>query len=174
MGLFLTIGAPDRVARLARARWRDVALRARGGAPASGRWLSRMLDRVGLMLPAIATGGAAGADPGSPLLAALLDMRIGFVAGELGAMRPRVTGEERALIASTLNGVADHYRWLRPAHTTEPSESILADIDRAVTVFAGDPEPERRREGLILLTSLRRNLFPGAPAYSAGDELAPA
>lgn len=171
VGLFLTIGAQDRVARLARAGWRDVARRAGGRAPDSGRWLSRMLDRVGLMLPAMTSlaggPGAANVDPAKPLLDALIDMRIGFVAGELDAMRRGATGEERALIAATLGGVADHFRRLRPDGYAAPDPAILAGIDRAVGVLARDATPARRREGLILLTSLRRNIFPAAPAYRA-------
>ncbi|WBO22979.1 FUSC family protein [Sphingomonas abietis] len=163
VGLFLTIGAEDRVARLARAGWRDVALRARGRAPDSARWLSRMLDRVGLMLPAM----SAGSNPGKPLLDALIDMRIGFVAGELDALRGRATDEERAAIADALSGLGNHFGRLSPRDPALPEPGVLADIDRAVAVFARDEELGRRREGLILLTSLRRNLFPAAPAYGA-------
>jgi uncharacterized membrane protein YccC len=163
VGLFLTVGAEDRVARLARAGWRDVARRAGGQAPDSGRWLSRMLDRVGLMLPAMAKGS----DPGKPLLDALIDMRIGFVAGELNALRNGGSDAERVSIAKTLGGIGDHFAGLRTAHPAPPEPALLADIDRAVAMFAHDEEPARRRNGLILLTSLRRNLFPAAPAYGA-------
>jgi uncharacterized membrane protein YccC len=163
VGLFLTVGAEDRVARLARAGWRDVARRARGREPDSGRWLSRMLDRVGLMLPAM----TAGADPSRPLLDALIDMRIGFVAGELDALRHIATEEQRAPIAQALGGVVDHFGKLHPQVHALPDPAILADIDRAVAVFARDDQPARRRDGLILLTSLRRNLFPAAPAFGA-------
>ena len=163
VGLFLTVGAEDRVARLARAGWRDVARRACGQAPDSGRWLSRMLDRVGLMLPAMAKGS----DPGKPLLDALIDMRIGFVAGELNALRNGGSDAERVSIAKTLGGIGDHFAGLRTAHPAPPEPALLADIDRAVAMFAHDEEPARRRNGLILLTSLRRNLFPAAPAYGA-------
>jgi uncharacterized membrane protein YccC len=163
VGLFLTVGAEDRVVRLARAGWRDVARRARGRAPDSARWMALMLDRVGLMLPAMAKGS----DPGKPLLDALLDMRIGFVAGELDLMRRGATDEERALIAETLGGVGTYFARLRPSKATPPPPEVLADIDRAVAVFARNAAPARRRDGLILLTSLRRNLFPGAPAYGA-------
>jgi len=163
VGLFLTVGAEDRVVRLARAGWRDVARRARGRAPDSARWMALMLDRVGLMLPAMAKG----TDPGKPLLDALLDMRIGFVAGELDLLRRGATAEERALIAETLGGVGAYFTRLRPSRSTPPPPEMLADIDRAVAVFARNEEPARRRDGLILLTSLRRNLFPGAPAYGA-------
>ena len=167
VGLFLTVGAEDRVARLARAGWRDVARRARGREPDSGRWLSRMLDRVGLMLPALTANAKAGVDPSRPLLDALIEMRVGYVAGELAGLRHDASAEERALIAATLGGVGDYFDGLRPRHLAPPDLAVLADIDRAVAVYACDEQPARRRDGLILLTSLRRNLFPGAPAYAA-------
>jgi uncharacterized membrane protein YccC len=163
VGLFLTVGAEDRFARLAKAGWRDVARRARGRAPDGARWMALMLDRVGLMAPAMAKG----TDPGKPLLDALLDMRIGFVAGELDLLRRGASEEEATLIAETLGGVGTFFGRLRPSETTPPPPDVLADIDRAVAVFARNEEPARRRDGLILLTSLRRNLFPAAPAYGA-------
>ena len=163
VGLFLTVGAEDRFARLARAGWRDVARRARGRAPDGARWMALMLDRVGLMIPAMAKG----TDPGKPLLDALLDMRIGFVAGELDLLRKGATEEERTLIAETLGGVGRYFAGLRPSASTPPPADVLVDIDRAVAVFARNEEPARRRDGLILLTSLRRNLFPAALPYGA-------
>lgn len=163
VGLFLTVGAEDRFARLAKAGWRDVARRARGRAPDGARWMALMLDRVGLMLPTMGKG----IDPGKPLLDALLDMRIGFVAGELDLLRRGATEEEKALIAETLGSVGNHFARLRASRADPPKPEVLADIDRAVAVFARDEEPVRRRDGLILLTSLRRNLFPTAPAYGA-------
>ncbi|WP_454886284.1 FUSC family protein [Sphingomonas oryzagri] len=163
VGLFLTVGAEDRFARLAKAGWRDVALRARGRAPDGARWMALMLDRVGLMMPAMGKG----VDPGKPLLDALLDMRIGFVAGELDLLKRGATEEERALIAETLGGVGTYFGRLRPAKATPPPPEVLADIDRAVAVFARNEAPARRRDGLILLTSLRRNLFPAARPYGA-------
>ncbi|PXA85643.1 FUSC family protein [Nostoc sp. 3335mG] len=163
VALFLTVGAEDRFARLARAGWRDVARRARGRAPDDARWMALMLDRVGLMMPAMSKG----IDPGKPLLDALLDMRIGFVAGELDLLRKGATEEERALIAETLGGIGTYFARLRPAKTTPPPPDVLADIDRAVALFARNEAPARRRDGLILLTSLRRNLFPAALPYGA-------
>jgi uncharacterized membrane protein YccC len=162
VGLFQTIGTDHSVARLVRAGWRDVARRARGRAPDTGRWVSRMLDRVGLLVPRLA---ARGGDPGKPLLDALVDLRIGFVAGELSRLGG--SAEERALVAASLAGVERHFQTLEPAAPAPPEPALLAEIDRTVTAFARDPEPARRREGLVLLTSLRRNLFPAAPPYGA-------
>lgn len=163
VGLFQTVGTEHSVARLLRAAWRDVAQRANGRAPNTARWTSQMLDRIGLLLPRLA---ARQRDPGKPLLDALVDLRVGFVAGELDALARSVNPKERMLITDMLAKLSEHFRNLQPANPKPPTETLLTEIDRTVGVFAADPSPERRRHGLVLLTSLRRNLFPGAPAYA--------
>jgi uncharacterized membrane protein YccC len=163
VGLFQTVGSEHSIARLVRAGWRDVALRARGQARDTERWTSRMLDRVGMLAPRLA---ARRGHDDQPLLDALRDLRTGYVAGELDALGGGATPGTRALLARTLAGVADYFRALDPARHARPTSSLLADIDRSVTAFATEPSPALRRHGLILLTSLRRNLFPDAPAYA--------
>ena len=163
VGLFQTVGTEHSVARLIRAGWRDVARRARGRAPDTAQWTSKMLDRIGLLLPRLA---AYERDPTKPLLDALVDLRIGFVAGELEALGRSASPAERHLVSDMLNELSEHFRDLDPAVLTAPAESLLTRIDRSVGMFAADPSGERRRRGLVLLTSLRRNLFPQAPAYS--------
>jgi uncharacterized membrane protein YccC len=163
VGLFQTIGTEHSVARLVRAGWRDVARRARGRAPGTARWTSGMLDRIGLLAPRLA---ARERDPGKPLLDALVDLRIGFVAGELDMLSRSATPEEKSGIAGTLTGVWRHFVDLDPVRTTPPPENLLAELDRTIAAFVADSSAERRRRGLVLLTSLRRNLFPLAPGYA--------
>lgn len=162
--LFLTAGPGNLVARLVRGGWRDVAQRARGNAPDSGRWLARMLDRIGLLAPRLAQ---AEADPGRPLLDALLDLRIGYVSGELAALRTSMTAEEEGPVSATLAEIARYFGRSNPKTSDPPPAELLGGIDRSVGVFARDPVRERRRAGLLLLTSLRRNLFPAAPPWEA-------
>jgi uncharacterized membrane protein YccC len=162
VNLFQTIGTDHSIGRLFRAGWRDVARRAEGRSTNESRWASRMLDRIGLLLPRLAAR-----DPGDTpdtLLDALTDMRIGIVAGRL---REIERGAERMPVEATLDDIARHFRALDPARPVPPPDSLLASLDEGVAAFASDPEPARRREGLVLLTSLRRNLFPSAPGYGA-------
>lgn len=172
LGLFLTVGAGHRYRTLARAGWRDVARRARGDAPDSRAWTSLMLDRVGLMLPATMPIMMAGAIPpaGTALIDALRDMRTGNVAGDLHALRATATPPEQALIDRTLAGVAAHFAALDPAHPANPDPALLTDIDAAARTFAADAGQDdggdRRRAALILLASLRRNLFPDAHPHA--------
>jgi len=164
VALFQTIGAEQGAHRLIRAAWLDVARRASGLSTDRNRWMSRMLDRIGLLAPRLA---AEPGDPSKPLLDTLVDMRIGIVSGDLGRLADQATPDERASIAETLEGIGRHYRTLRPSAPTPPDPAILSGIDRSAAAFARDPEPVRRREGLLLLTSLRRNLFPAAPAFGS-------
>ncbi len=162
--LFLTAGPGSLIARLVRGGWRDVARRARGNAPDTGRWMARMLDRIGLLAPRLAQQRA---DPDRPLLDALLDLRIGYVSGELAALRGAMTTDEEAPVSETLAEIARYFGRSDPNSSDPLPAALLDGIDRSVGAFAHDPVRERRRAGLLLLTSLRRNLFPAAPPWQA-------
>lgn len=162
VGLFQTIGTDHSIARLFRAAWRDVAWRAAGRSTNEARWASRMLDRIGLLLPRLAARPAQGGSEN--LLDALVDMRTGIVAGRLRQLEVR--GQWQPFDAA-LDSVADHFRRLDPRRPAAPAPALLALIDRGVETVAQDADGARRRDGLVLLTSLRRNLFPDAPGYGA-------
>jgi hypothetical protein len=167
VGLFQTIGADTSIRRLFRAGWRDVARRAEGRGPDERRWASRMLDRVGLLLPRLAarkTGVGADSDT---LLDALVDMRTGVIAGRLRDFDQAAPAAERSAIGILLAGIGAHFRALDPRRPVPPPGAILEGIDRGVAAVCADGDAERRRQGLVLLTSLRRNLFPSAPGYEA-------
>ena len=161
VGLFQTIGTERSVERLIRAGWRDLARRSNlPGPPDAIGWTSRMLDRIGLLAPRLAQRGE---DPGKPLLDALRDLRIGFTVGELRALRLTADAQEEALITPVLEGVAAYYRGLRYDAPAAPPGGLLACIDAALHTLAGAETRERRRAAVLALTSLRRNLCPGAP-----------
>ncbi|QJU57731.1 FUSC family protein [Sphingomonas sp. AP4-R1] len=163
VGLFQTIGADTSARRLIRAGWRELAERAtEPGKPDAQGWVARMLDRIGLLAPRLAQQGE---DPGKPLLDALVDLRIGVSVGELRQLRLEGNPQEAAAITPVLDGVGAHYRALRPDRPAPPEPDLLADVDAAMAVMAHREAPDRRRAGVLALTSLRRNLFPAAPAY---------
>ncbi|MGI4732985.1 MAG: FUSC family protein [Janthinobacterium lividum] len=164
VGLFQGIGAQGRSARLLRAAGRDVALRAAGREPDGARWTGRMLDRVGLMVPRLA---APGADAGGPLLAMLVDLRVGFVSGELDEVRTRLSDRAGAPLAALLAGVARHFTARRPDRLEPAQPDLLRLIDDGVEAVGREPQGEVRRRALVALTSLRRNLFSDAVAYGA-------
>jgi uncharacterized membrane protein YccC len=169
VGLFQTIGTDYSVGRLFRAGWRDVARRAEGRDRDESRWSGRMLDRIALLLPRLAMQRSG--QPEIPL-DALADMRVGVVVGRLREVEYDFPPEELSPIGAALSAVGYHFRRLDPARPVAPPGNLLAEIDSGVAAFAADPDLARRREGLVLMTSLRRNLFPHAPAYGAQLEVA--
>ena len=164
VGLFQTIGADSSARRLIRAGWRELAARSdRAGPPDANGWVSRMLDRIGLLAPRLA---AQGQDPGKPLLDALTDLRVGVTVGELRQLRIDGSPADGATITPVLRGVAAHYRALLPHRPAPPEPDLLAGIDQALTRLAQSEAADLRRRGVLALTSLRRNLFPAAAPYA--------
>jgi uncharacterized membrane protein YccC len=162
--IFQAIGAELAFARLSRAGFRDIAARAVGGAGDSNRWVNRMLDRIALMRT---RSGLLGTHPALPPYDALVGLRVGYVAGELRALSSTLSqGEQRKAIDEVLNGLSAHFRSIGPAIRVPMGETVLHAIDRAMADFAVDSRPERRRRGTVLLTGLRRILFPSAEAFT--------
>lgn len=164
IGLFQAIGTEDRAGRLMRAAWRDVARRASGRERDGARWTGRMLDRIGLLAPRLASSGAGAADP---LFGALIDLRVGFVLGELDALRRQLSPAALAPVAALLGGAARHFAARRPGQVAASDTELLRLIDGGVDAVGREPGGDARRRALVALVSLRRNLFPDALAYGA-------
>jgi len=161
--IFQVTGAELAFARLFRAAFRDIAARADGKA-ATGRWFSRMFDRIAL---SAARSGPTGVHPALPHYDALVGLRIAYLAGELRAFSSTLSpGEDRTAIEVTLQGISAHYRSVGPARRDPVGESVLHAIDRAMAAFAVDKQLERRRRNAVMLTGLRRSLFPEAEAFA--------
>lgn len=160
LGIVQTLHSGSGVVRLRRACFRDISRRALGAYGDDQRWLDRMLDRVSQLLTRVTPDEAAGADI---LLHALRSIRIGYVAGELGTLGQGAPAAERQVADRILAGVGSYYRSLDPRRLAPPPPDLLDSIDRGIVAFSQDTRPAQRRDGLVLLTSLRRNLFPAAP-----------
>jgi uncharacterized membrane protein YccC len=158
LSVFRTIGADEAVQRLRRAGFRDVVERAEGRYPDMQRWTSRMLDRIGMLISRSMTQASEANDP---VLEAFQDLRIGFVAGELHALEKRTTSEQSLAIQDALAGVSSYYARRSQSDDARPHAELLAKLDRIASTFANDPDLERRRAGVVLVTGLRCNLFPG-------------
>jgi len=159
VGLFQTVGAERAAERLIRAGWRDLARRSNlPGPPDAIGWTSRMLDRIGLLAPRLALRGE---DPGKPLLDSLVDLRTGLAVAELRTLR---LAGGTPLVTPVLKAVGRFYGSLDVRAPEAPPAALLLCIDRAMHDTACDADPERRRAGIVALVSLRRNLFPDAPA----------
>ncbi len=163
VGLFQVIGAERSAARIITAGWRDLARRSNlpDRSDVTG-WVSKMLDRIGLLAPRLA---ATGDDPGRPMLDALQDLRVGVTVAELRDLRIDAGATAGALITPVLGGVGRYYGARRLDQPPPEDPALLEGIDRAMEAFSHDTDTEVRRRAVLALTGLRRNLFPAAPAY---------
>ena len=162
--IFQVIGAELAFSRLFRAAFRDIANRADGQARDTGRWASRMFDRIALIA---VRSGPTGMHPALPPYDALVGLRIGYLLGELHAFCSTLAdGEEGKAVQATLAALSIHYRAIGAEKRTPVSSAVLHSIDRAMAGLVTDPRADRRRQGVVLLTGLRRSLFPGAPGFA--------
>lgn len=164
-GLLQSVGVPAAIRRTVRAGWIDIAARSTRTTPPDVRgWINRMLDRVALLAPRLAVMRL---DAGKPLDDALRDLRTGVAIGELRQLRIDLPPQESAPLVSVLGGVGTYYGGLDPDAPKPADPSLLDRIDTAIGALSGHPERRIRREALLGLVSLRRNLFPESPAYAS-------
>jgi hypothetical protein len=78
-----------------------------------------------------------------------------------------MAAEQQRRVDAILAHVAAYYEGLEPYATQPPPAAMLEQIDLGIRGFSVDADTVRGREGLSLLTSLRRNLFPAAPPFAA-------
>lgn len=166
--LIRVVGAEWSSWRLLRAGWRELAGLADGSRPqTTAAWASRMLDRVGLLLPRLAR---ATGDERVRLHDALRDLRLGVAVTELREVARTAGGSVPAAIETALRGLARHARsQVRRGHAA-PDAALPAALDRVIAqLFALEPGAQRTR-GLTAAAGLRRNLFPDAPAYAMPED----
>ncbi len=100
--LIRAIGSETAARRLLRAGWRDLAAIAdQTFQPTRADWASRMLDRVGLLLPRL---GGARTDLGAQPADALLDLRTGINLVDLRQIAPSLSERGRAAMDRVLQG----------------------------------------------------------------------
>jgi uncharacterized membrane protein YccC len=173
-----SVGAAWSARRILRTGWREIADVAEAPRPVERTVLAiRMLDRVGMLASRLSP-----ADPeaGPTTADALRDVRISMNLEELHALRGSMGGGAPAA-RRLLAGIAQAYRALarapvelmRDDHRPPLDPHLLRDLDSALaTVSAGAPANPRMRSAARALVSLRRTLFPEAPAYVATEEAA--
>jgi uncharacterized membrane protein YccC len=166
--LFRSVGADFSARRILHFGWRELAANAaRSPAAVVGRdvWISRMLDRLGLLAPRLAVVERRDELAEADLLN---DLRVGINVIDLQLARAVVGPAAERSLTILLRAVADHFRRLAVGRFSPLPARLLAEIDRAIEdVAQASPSPERRI-CLWSLAGLRRNLFPAAPPYSPG------
>ena len=162
--LMRAIGAEAGAWRLLRAGWRDLAALAdRSFQPTRAEWASRMLDRVGLLMPRLSH---AGRDPKLETADALRDLRTGVNVIELQEIVRSLNERARDEMTRVFAGVAAHFRALARGRRQLPAPALLGYLDRSIGDILAMNSPSARHKGLAAAVGLRRNLYPDAPPFA--------
>jgi len=150
--------------RLVRRSWRQVAALARAREPADrAEWLSRALDRFGLIAQRLPpSGGDAGRIGAAD---AFRDLLVGLCIIDLQQLRHQAPPAVRQQLQDLLRGLAQAFDRRRAGQTAEGSLALLPAIDQTLAAWIAEAHGEPRRIGLTALVGLRRGLFPSSPAY---------
>ncbi|HEY1944077.1 MAG TPA: FUSC family protein [Roseiarcus sp.] len=151
--------------RILRSGWRDLAALTRAQrAPDRTVWTSRMLDRIGLLLPRLSQIGAS--EEGQ-LSKALRDLRLGVGIVELKRLRTTVDADTRREVDAMFAELAKHFDALSRGKPAAVSTGVVARLDAAMAAILELPDPVDRDAAIGAAIGFRRNLFPHAPAYRA-------
>ena len=151
--LFQTMGTEQVATRILSAIRRDLGRRLTGGQISEieiARWTSRMMDRIGLLVPRL----SAFSDSSHLLRQALADIRTGNTAGELWVLEKQLRNREvRSRLAAFLNELAEYFR----TRNATGIDALLGRVDALMLAVAGEASPARKK-ALSLLSDLRRDL----------------
>jgi uncharacterized membrane protein YccC len=162
--LMRVVGAEAGARRLLRAGWRDLAALAdRSFQPTRAEWASRMLDRVGLLMPRLSR---AGRDPELETADALRDLRTGVNVMGLQEILQSLNERARDNMTRVFAGVAAHFRSLARGRRQLPAPPLLGYLDRLIGDILIMSLPSARHKGVAAAVGLRRNLYPDAPPYA--------
>ena len=163
--LMRALGAQTAARRLLRAGWKDLADLADGNInPTRAEWTSRMLDRVGLLLPRMSQ--AAPNDVELQTADALHDLRTGINLIDLQQVAARLTERGREAMVRVLTATARHFRYFARGRRHILSPDLLRDIDALVADILLLGSGADRTKGLAAIVGLRRDLYPDAAPYS--------
>ncbi len=159
--LIRSVGAAMGADRLMRANWLDIAAAAEARTAYDRAALTGiMMDRLGLMVPRLASV-AAGADDAVSIV--LRDLRIGFNIITLHHEFWRLPPVMRDHIQRIFSILAAHYR---ADPRDPPPQALLLMLDEALAALMHDAKTYR--EALLALSGLRTPLFPDAPPPDLG------
>ncbi|HUN52742.1 MAG TPA: FUSC family protein [Candidatus Sulfotelmatobacter sp.] len=161
--LIRSVGAEWSARRLLRTGWRDLASLPDQATPHERNLLAGLLlDRLGLLVPRLATVGA-----GNDLAAidVLADLRVGINMIELQRHRDMMPPSVRQTVDTVLSGTARHFAaQVAVGRAEPPAPALLGDIDHALEVTVNTLGGHSRNP-LLQLVGIRRALFADAPPY---------
>jgi len=165
--LFRSIGAEISARRILQFAWRDLAVNA-AAKPEDcidrTVWTSKMLDRLGLLIPRLSL-----IERHDEILASadlLNDLRIGLNVADLQQARRTAGPEAERSIARVLTALAAGFRKISIGKPRPVEAHLLIEIDEAIGDVSAETVSTERDSCLWALAGLRRNLFPRAAPYS--------
>jgi uncharacterized membrane protein YccC len=163
MGLARVLPTQRVIRRIRRASWRELAVLASAqSVPSRIVWTSRMLDRVGLLIPRLS---GTGVDEDVELAGVLRDLRLGIGVVELRRLREVLDPAARRDIDALLAGLAKHFDELCRGVATAVPAHLVERLDAVVTAILRLADPEDRYAGVGVAVGFRRALLPRAPGY---------
>ncbi|WP_414497099.1 FUSC family protein [Stenotrophomonas maltophilia] len=154
MQLFQTADVGRNRARLERSIRRDIARHAAGQGDVTRAWLSRMLDRIGLLAPRLQGRASAAHD----LRALFADVRAAHASNQLRALDTRLHDPRtQAFHAALIEHVAAHFR-IRAHAARSVDTHLLELLDRMRETAAASSGAEQEHLS-HLLCGLRRDLL---------------
>jgi uncharacterized membrane protein YccC len=159
--LMRVIGTEASARRLLRAIYRDLADLAVGRShPTREQWVSRMMDRVALMLyrqPRFEPR------PRHEFADALEDLRLGVNMIEAQSMAPTMSKPAQDALAAMFPALAAHFRELARGHVAQLGDDLLQKIDIAIGEVTACTASTHAC--IAAIVGLRQTLYPEAPAY---------
>lgn len=159
--LMRVIGTQESARRLLRAIYRDLADLAAGRAhPTREQWVSRMMDRVALMLyrqPRFEPR------PQHEFADALGDLRLGVNMIETQSMAPTMSQPAQDALAAMFTDLAAHFRNLARGRVAQLGDDLLQKIDIAVSEVTACTASTHAC--IAAIVGMRQTLYPDAAAY---------
>ncbi|WP_338760245.1 FUSC family protein [Massilia sp. METH4] len=157
-----TVDAPWMARRmLQRARAELVRMARAPRAPALMEVSARVVDRVALLMPRLALAKAA-PEVRADALENMRELRVGLHIAQLRTLAPRLEPAGVPLHA-LLERLAAHFGGT-------PNAGLLAQLDGTLRTVCRAADGEARATAAAALASMRRDLFPRAPAYEPLEE----
>lgn len=167
MGLLRVIPTGRAIDRLLRAGWKELSNLIRNPEDtAFAAEASRMLDRVGLLIPRLAILRPADE---IKVIELLRDMRLTFAIAELKLLRAVAVPLGNAQIDDVLTALSGHFDRLACGKKEDVPEVIVAKLDNAIRDVLQLERQQDKQAGIDAILNLRRLLFPTFPAYSVGS-----
>jgi uncharacterized membrane protein YccC len=155
-----TVGAAWTARRLLKAGWSELARLGAGEKTTLPEFSARMVDRIGLLTPRLAS---AGGHQDLQARDALRDLRIGLNMTLLQQARPQL-GRGDAALRPLMTQLSQHFARL-PAVDTDGEARLLDALDNSLRAICEGAQDAFQREALAALTGIRRDLFPQAAPY---------